>query len=162
MRKRSKYKPKGVILNPIGYVLEGMTPLAQHSSVMLNLQILNHAAMTTLTTGKATRREINTLIAAVNMTEACYRLGFGKDYSELVVKGLEALRTVGSRGAATDKFILRAEEMRALNELMELHDAQLEVMTVRDMERAIQLVNEELRQKKATRITQLPEDTNVR
>jgi hypothetical protein len=31
---------------------------------------------------------------------------------------------------------------------MELHDAQLEVITLKDMENAINLVNEELRQKK--------------
>jgi hypothetical protein len=38
--------------------------------------------------------------------------------------------------------------MNALNEAMELHDAQLEVITLKDMENAIKLVNEELRQKK--------------
>jgi hypothetical protein len=38
--------------------------------------------------------------------------------------------------------------MNALNEAMELHDAQLEVITLKDMENAINLANEELRQKK--------------
>jgi hypothetical protein len=52
------------------------------------------------------------------------------------------------RGAESGRFILKAEEMNALNEAMELHDAQLEVITLKDMENAIKLVNEELRQKK--------------
>ena len=26
MKKRSRYRPKGVLLNPLGYVLEGMKP----------------------------------------------------------------------------------------------------------------------------------------
>jgi len=30
MRKRSKYRPKKVLINPVGYVLEGMTPVAKH------------------------------------------------------------------------------------------------------------------------------------
>jgi hypothetical protein len=38
--------------------------------------------------------------------------------------------------------------MKALNTIMELHDAQLEVITVKDMERAFKLVLEEFRQKR--------------
>jgi hypothetical protein len=38
--------------------------------------------------------------------------------------------------------------MKALRTIMELHDAQLEVITVKDMERAHNLVLEEFRQKK--------------
>ena len=61
---------------------------------------------------------------------------------------MDALHAVGVRGAESGRFILKAEEMNALNETMELHDAQLEVITLKDMENAIKLVNEELRQKK--------------
>jgi hypothetical protein len=46
------------------------------------------------------------------------------------------------------KFILRASDMTALNGLMELHDAQMDVITIKDMERAIDIVNEEFRQRK--------------
>lgn len=152
MRKRSKYKPKPVLLNPVGYVVESVSPLASHGSMLLTLKIKNHAAMAALTQGKATLKDIDTLIQAVNVTEACYRLGIGKEYSEIVVTGLAALRAVGKRGHDTGKFILRAEEMRALNELMELHDAQLETMTVGDLEKAVKIVKEEMRHKRATPI----------
>jgi hypothetical protein len=43
---------------------------------------------------------------------------------------------------------LKPEEMNALNESMELHDAQLEVITVKDMDNAIKVVMEEFRQRK--------------
>ena len=55
---------------------------------------------------------------------------------------------MGKRGAETGRFILRAEEMTALNTLMELHDAQMDVITVKDMERAFKIVDEEYRQRK--------------
>jgi len=154
MRKRSKYRPKPVLLNPVGYVIESMAPMSSHGNFLLDLRIKNHAALAALTQGRATRRDIDTLIQAVNVTEACYRLGIGKDYNDLVVAGLAALRSVGRRGAEIGKFILRAEEMRALNDIMELHDAQLDVMTVKDMERAVNIVKEEMRLKRATPITQ--------
>jgi uncharacterized protein (DUF1778 family) len=77
-----------------------------------------------------------------------YRLGFGKEYAEEVKAGLDALHAVAIRGRDTNRFILKAEEMNALNVITELHDAQLEVITVRDLDRAVALVDKERRAKK--------------
>ena len=148
MRKRSKYRPKGIILNPIGYVMESMTPVSKHDSYAVDLKIKNHMAMTHLTQGVATKEDIDKLIAVVNVVEALYRLGFGREYKDEVRAGLDALHTVAKRGATTGKFILRAQEMTALNSVMELHDAQLDVITIRDMEQALRLVEQEYRAKK--------------
>lgn len=119
---------------------------------MLDLKIKNHGAMEALTKGLATRTDIDTLISMVNMTEAFARLGFGTDYSDVVRDGLQALRDVGRRGATSGSFILKAHEMNALNTAMELHDAQMEVVTLKDMDAAIALVREEYRLKKMTPI----------
>lgn len=148
MRKRSKYRPRAVLANPVGYVLESMTPIAAMNKYFIELKIKNHLAMTNVTKGQATRDDIDTLIAAFNITEALYRLGFGRDYADVVRDGLDALRAVGKRGVETGKFILKSTEMNALNLTMELHDAQLEIITLRDMEKAIALVQEEFRQRK--------------
>ena len=154
MRKRSKYRPKPILQNPLGYVLESMTPIAKHESVLVDLKVKNHYAMAMLTQGKATKAEIDVLIAAVNMTEALFRLGFGTDYRKEVSAGLDALLQVARRGAETDRFILRADEMKALNEVMELHDAQLDVITIKDMEDGIKIVNRE--RPKMTHIKEKP------
>lgn len=143
MRKRSKYRPKPVLLNPVGFVLESLTPVAKHDNFLLDLKIKNHGAMTALMRGAATRHDIDLLIQMVNIVEALYRLGFGKEYGSVVATGLEALRAVGRRGAESGKFILKAEEIKALNEVMELHDAQMDVIVLKDMERAVELVHKE-------------------
>lgn len=148
MRKRSKYRPKGVILNPIAYVMESMTPVAKHEQFLIDLKIKNHQAMTHLTRGEAVRTDIDTLIAMSNICEALYRMGFGREYQDVVKHGSDALHAVGRRGAEIGRFILKAEEMTALNTLMELHDAQMDVITVKDMERAFRIVEEEYRQRK--------------
>lgn len=148
MRKRSKYRPKPVLLNPLGYVLEGLEPARSHGSHILDLKIKNHSAMANLTRGMATREDIDLLIGMVNIVEALYRLGFGEDYGDVVADGLNALHSVGKRGAAINKFILRAEEMKALNTIMELHDAQMEVITVKDLDNACALVAKEFRARK--------------
>jgi len=154
MRKRSKYRPKHVLLNPVGFVLENISPVASHASFMLDLKIKNHGAMDSLTKGKAKHTDIDMLISMVNMTEAFSRLGFGKDYSDVVRDGLQALRDVGKRGAATGNFVLKAHEMNALNTVMELHDAQMDVVTLKDMDAAIALVREEYRLRKMTPIVE--------
>lgn len=152
MRKRSRYRPKHVLANPLGYVLESLSPVMAHTAFMLDLKIKNHGAMTLLTTGKAKHADVDVLIAMANITEAFARLGFGKDYADVVRDGLQALRDVGKRGAVSGSFVLKAQEMNALNSLMELHDAQMDVVTLKDMDKAIALVKEEFRLKKMTPI----------
>jgi hypothetical protein len=148
MRKRSKYRPKGVILNPIAYVMEGMTPVTKHDNFLLDLKIKNHGAMTALTQGRAVKADIDTLIPMGNICEALYRMGFGTEYKDVIHAGLDALHAVGKRGWQTGRFILKSEEMNALNILMELHDAQMDVITIKDMEKACKIVDAEYRAKK--------------
>ena len=148
MRKRSKYRPKGLLMNPMAYVIESMTPVAKHDTFLVSLKIRNHMALTNLTQGKATRTDMDELIAMGNVTEALSRLGFGKEHGDITQDGLDALHAVGKRGVESGRFILRAPEMAALNTLMDLHDAQMDVITVKDMERGFKLVDEEYRQRK--------------
>ena len=148
MRKRSKYRPKPVLQNPLGYVLESMTPVSQHESFLVDVKIKAHMALLNLTQGKAVREDIDTLIQAVNVVEALYRMGVGAEYGDAVRDGSNALHSVGVRGAKSGQFVLKSEEMKALNTIMELHDAQLEVITLKDMERAYKIVVEEFRQRK--------------
>ena len=152
MRKRSKYRPKKVLANPVGYVLEGMTPVGKHDSFLLDLKIKNHLSMASLTQGKATREDMDKLINMANIAEALYRLGFGADYKDVLQEGSSAVLAIARRGAETNRFVLWGAEMKALNTLMELHDAQMEVITVKDMERAVALVENERKQKRMTSI----------
>jgi cytosine/adenosine deaminase-related metal-dependent hydrolase len=118
----------------------------------MDLKIKNHGSMEALTKGNAGRTEIDLLINMGNTVEALYRLGFGEDYGDVVEQGLDALHEVGQRGVQTGRFILKAHEMSHLNLLMELHDAQMEVITVKDMERAADLIGKEFDQRKMRRM----------
>jgi hypothetical protein len=75
-------------------------------------------------------------------------MGIGTEYKDVVQEGLDSLRAVGKRGVESGKFILKASEMVALNTAMELHDAQMEVITVKDMEKAFAIVEGEYRARK--------------
>jgi cytosine/adenosine deaminase-related metal-dependent hydrolase len=152
MKKRSKYRPRDKLINPVAYVLESLKPVRYHDGYLVDLKIKNHGSMEALTKGNAGRTEIDLLINMGNTTEALYRLGFGEDYGDVVEQGLDALHEVGKRGIETGRFILKAHEMSHLNLLMELHDAQMEVITVKDMERAADLIGKEFDQRKMRRM----------
>jgi hypothetical protein len=152
VKRNKKYRPRPVLRDPLGYVVEGMTLIPKYDQYMVDLNIKNHASMTNLTQGRADKADINRLISMANMAEALYRNGFGKEYAPVLRAGIDALYEVAKRGADSKKFVLRAAEMDAINTLLELHDAQLEIITVKDVDRALNLVHEELRNKRAKRI----------
>jgi hypothetical protein len=152
MKKRSKYRPKGVIQNPLAYVLEGMMPLRKHTS-MDTVDIKNHSAMYDLIRGQATKQQMDLLIAMHNICDALVRQGIGDDYKDCLSRGKKALYDVCCRGATTQKFVCKSEEIQALNDLMELHDAQIDVITVKHMEKAVQTVQAEIKAKKALAIS---------
>ena len=155
MRKRSKYRPKGVFINPVAYVVESMTPVAQHSTFLTDLKIRNHMAMKNLTQGQATRSDMDELVVLGNVVEALLRMGFGREYGGIVGEGIQSILEVARRGVANGgRFILNAKEMNALNDLMELHDAQMDVITVRDLEQAMKLIDKEHRAGKMQRIVE--------
>lgn len=149
MRKKSKYKPKGVRVDAVNWVLSGLKPFAS-VDVSTTLRIKNHDAMDTLRRGDATKADIDVLIGAFNMAEAYMRLRpeLGADWADEIQAGLDALHAVGKRGVTSGRFILKAEELKAMNLVMEIHDAQLDNTTVKDMELAMDIVSAEYRAKR--------------
>lgn len=154
MRKRSKYRPKGVRLDVVNYVLSGVKPISSHEAA-ITLRVKNHAAMTALTKGEATRNDIEILIAAFNVTEAmtCVSPKLGADWREEIGRAQDALFAVATRGVKNgNRFILTGPEMTALNLGMDVHDAQLDTASVLELERATNIVRERIRNKQTRRI----------
>jgi len=146
MRKRSKYRPKGLLPDPVNWVLAGLKPFTS-VALSADLRIKNHDAMDLLRRGDATVATIDVLIGAFNMCEAytMLRPELGQDWKEEIKAGLDALHAVGRRGVESGRFILKAEELNAMNLVMEIHDTQLQNTTVRDMEKAMDIVSAEYR-----------------
>jgi len=152
-KPRKAYKPKPVRIDPVGYVLTGMLPLGKVGSELITLRVRNHAAMAALTKGLATNEDFNLLISALNMTEALMMQDMGTEYSPELKAGQEALKAIGRRSLTIGKrFVMRAEEMSALNLAMEVHDAQLEICTVAQIERAIHMVRHTIKSGRAVAI----------
>ncbi len=152
MKKRSKYKPKGVRLDNMAWVQSGLKRVDEVSA-SATIKIRNHDAMNTLRLGSATRAEIDIIINALNIAEALAQQGIGSDWMPELRAAQDALYTLARRGL-TSRFIVRGDELTALNLAMEIHDAQLETVTVRQLEAALNFVNETVRLKKARPIVE--------
>lgn len=153
MRKRSSYRPKGIRPDAVSYVLSSIKPLSKVDDALTTLKIKNHGAMAAVTQGYACRDDMDLLIAAMNIAEAFCIKGIGSDYYPQIRAGQDALQALCKRGVDRgDRFIFKSEEMQALNLAMEVHDAQLEVATVKQLEQAVEFVRETIRLGKARKI----------
>jgi len=152
MRKRSKYRPKPQLTDPLTWVLAGMKPVLTAKEVMGNVRIKNHLALRCVVEGTATRKDMDVLIEAFNVTEALCRVdaSLGRDWSDEIKAGQDALLAMGRRGIAKgDRFVFTGPELTAANIVMEIHDAQLERCTVAQMEKALSEVVKDVLHKKA-------------
>lgn len=149
-KPRKKYKPKPVRLDAITWVINGFRNISQTGDAVLNLKIKNHESLECLRKGEATRIDIDTIIGAFNIAEALARMKIGDDYAIDIKAGQDALLSVAKRGVnRNDKFILKATELSAINLTMEVHDAQLEITTIGELEKAMEIVAKEIRARKA-------------
>ena len=98
MRKKSKYKPRGVRLDAITWVINGFKPVAATGSAVLDLKIKNHSALEALRTGQAKRYDIDSIISALNVSEALARLGIGHEYKDEIKEGQDSLLKLSRRG----------------------------------------------------------------
>jgi hypothetical protein len=106
--------------------------------------------MVALLQGRARKPDMDTLISMCNMTEALHEMGYGVDCVGVCAAGKQALVSIAQRAAKHGRFTPSGPEIASLNTLLELHDAQMDILTVRDMERAINRINTRLRTGKDT------------
>ncbi len=157
MKKRSKYRPRRVLLNTMAFVQESLTPVALHDTYLLDLKIVNSMAMASLMKGTATKRDMDALVAMSNIVEALYELGFGRQYQDVATEGRYAILSIVYRAVERLRFVPTGEDVKRLNTLMELHDAQMDAITIADMERAISLAKRRISSKDSITLPTVPE-----
>jgi hypothetical protein len=149
MKKKSKYKPKGVRLDALNWVLSGLKPVSQVGDALVTLKAKNHSALTEVVQGRGNRDQIDVLIAALNMCEAYAIHGKGKDWLPEINEAQNAIYEMASRGLETEKFLFRGPEMQAVNLAMDVHDLQLETSSVKQLEDMTDFVKKQIILKRA-------------
>lgn len=151
MRKRSKYRPKGVRLDNLTYVAAGMKKVGTLPEAGVNLKLKNHEALDSMLYGQGHRDQVDVLIAAFNVAEALWRLNpnLGEPHAPDIKAAQDAIYSMGQRYRKTGRFVFTGPELQAVRYGMEIHDAQLDQCTVREMEKALEFVARQIQAKQA-------------
>lgn len=160
MRKKSKYKPKGVRYDNLSWIIAGMKKVGSLPTAGVALKLKNREALDSILTGQGTRAHVDVLISAVNMSEALIRIrdDLGRDWATEIKEAQDAIYAMGKRGVEKDRFIFTGPEMNAVKLIMDLHDSQLDECSVKEMEQALFIVEEEIRMKKARPIIKINQE----
>jgi hypothetical protein len=156
MRKKSSYKPRPIRADNLNWILAGMKKVGTLPSAGLELKLKNHEALDSILKGEGTRDHMDVLISAVNICEALVRVrdDLGLDWANEIRAAQDAIYTMAKRGVEKNRFAFTGPEMTAMKLVMDVHDVQLDNCTVKEMEKALFIVYEEVRLKKARPILQ--------
>jgi hypothetical protein len=142
MRKRSNRKPRHIRVDNMAYVRTGFVLLSSLEDQYLKIKAEMHSSMNVMVKGKGTAADIKSLFNVSNMAQSiCHITGLGDDYKDVLDAGHAALETLGFRAARTGSFTMTAGEITAINAMIEIHEAQLTKVTVTELEKACQVIN---------------------
>jgi uncharacterized protein (UPF0179 family) len=155
-KPRRKYRPKPVLVNPLGYAVESMRLLAdEHGSYLLDWRLKNNLAFAALLKGQANKKDLDTLVAARNLVEGLVVTLNGTDIDGTLARSACALIEICDRANAGKGTAMRAPEIQAMRDLMELHDDLLAVVTVKQFEVAVTYARKEINAGRAARLKEI-------
>lgn len=137
-KRKMKYPPGSAFADPLGYVLDSIKPASQaeDGKWLLDCKMKNHSAVTEFVHGRGSKGSLTAILQMHNMARALLLNGFGVDLTNIILDSDTAIKAIVARKQTKDSFTLKASEILALNALLELHDAQMEVCTVGDIMKA--------------------------
>lgn len=141
--RNKKYRPKYVARNVLTTVFGGMS--GDHVEHLRLIQIRSHKALADMAQGAGTREGWDLLVGAINMANVMCEQGIGDEFREVTIAARDSLLEVGKRIVKLDRVIMKGDELNAIREALECHDAQLENVRAIDVERACRAVEHRIR-----------------
>ena len=129
-----KYVPRPKLKNPLEFVIQGMKIVSEEKQLTVN--IVNHDALYAITHGTGTKSEWDAIAALLNTSFVLCQSGFGEEHMEDVRKAMEAHWRCGRRNHLHGKYGYAGPEIQQVALGLELYEAQLQIVPVRDLELA--------------------------
>lgn len=144
-KPRKQYKPKARMVNPHDYVFDNRKTLSEYDpGYITNIQIRAHSAMTVLIQGKALPVDMDVIAASYNIALGLCRVIKHPDdahiaFNRTLNKALAAFKELCIRGKSLGRITAKSTEITALNDLINLHDQLLNVVTVKEFEAGMKI-----------------------
>lgn len=134
-KRTKRYQgPKYVARNPIKTFFGGMSDT--HAEEALEINAKNSAALQAMVQGRGCRDGWDRLIGAVNVANVLCEQLVGAEYREQILAARDAMLEVGKRGVKTSRFGLTGDELKVMNEFLDIHEAQIAAVRAIDIDRA--------------------------
>lgn len=154
-KTRRKYKPKGVRLDTLSWVISGLKNVADVPEAGTTLMLRNHVAFDEMLAGRGTVEHVDLLISMVNMAEALAKRSIGDDWMPEIAQAQDAIFAMAQRGVSGKKFLFTGSELNIVQQILELHDEQLRNCGVRVLELALDDIAKEFIHNKMRKIERL-------
>jgi hypothetical protein len=152
MKKKSKYKPKGVRVDALSWVISGFKKVANVPDAGTKLMLKNHVSFDEIREGRGNTAHVDNLITMVNCAEALALRHLGDDWLEEIREAQDAIFMMAQRGISGKSFIFTGQELQAVRTILELHDEQLRNCPVRTLELALDDIAKEFKSNKMRKI----------
>lgn len=141
-KPRKRYKPIPVFADPVGAAIECATLFrVANPAHYKQLLLRNQAALLSIERGVCDRTNMSKLMGMSNMVEALWQMGFGLEHEDIVIAGQRAIKDLAQRGVVRkDRFVGTGQELQAIRALLELHEAQLGIVTVGEIQKALVII----------------------
>lgn len=137
-KPRKKYKPKHVRLDTVTYAVESATPLTQHDDYAVKHKLRVSGALAEMVKGVGTTASMTYLYASYNVALSITDMkGLQAAAVEILLPALQAIEALAVRYREHKRYTLKANEIKALQDLVAYHDDLLDHITVLEMEQAI-------------------------
>jgi len=156
MKKRSKYKPKGVRMDALTWVISGFKKVAEVPDAGTKLMIKNHVSFDEIREGRGDKDHTDNLITMVNCAEALAKRQLGRDWLPEIGEAQDAIYAMAQRGISGKNFVFTGLELQAVELVLSLHDEQLKQCSVRTLELALEDIEREFKSNKMRKIEAIP------
>jgi len=134
-KPRKAYRPRGVIKDPVGYVLEGMSRVSKDK--VLHTLTVHHDAMVRLTKGQGTVDDWRVVTGSLNMAAVLDEQVYDCAYQDELSEALKAHGRCGVRHWNGGNFGYTGPDLQLVNFALSVHDEQMAKATVGEIERAL-------------------------
>lgn len=140
-KPKKQYRPKPIIKDPITFVMVGNRPGTDEAQ--LKLKISYHLAMTNITQGRGQKEDWQEIANSINLAIVLAEMGWGKDYVPELAKAQGAMILLRDRLKQNGRIVVRAEEMNLINDALAIHDEQIAIAPIRDVDAAVRHIEQQ-------------------
>jgi hypothetical protein len=151
-KSRRKYKPKGVRMDALSWVISGFKKVAEVPDAGTKLMLKNHVSFDEIREGRGDMHHVDNLITMVNCAEALAKRQLGRDWLEEIGQAQDAIYAMAQRGVSGKSFVFTGLELQSVETVLALHDEQLRNCPVRTLELALEDIEREYKSNKMRRI----------